>query len=88
MTCTLEKKFCRTYTWKKYSTIDMTQPSNFSDDVQFIDNDRTWYVDAFSEAQNGMYTCECLTPKGKDTNTFLLSESGEQSVETKNVGTF
>ena len=78
MTCTLETNFCRAYTWKKYSTIDMTQPSNFSNDVLFIDNDQTWYVDAFSEVHNGMYTCECLTPKGRDTTTLFLSASGEQ----------
>ena len=84
MKCPLEGNPPISYHWERYKTIDMTEPANFSSDVQFMENGRSWYVEVYSEAHNGMYVCQAENEAGNeqfvDTTNFFLSTSGRQSL--------
>ena len=69
------------YYWQKYETIDMSVQTNFTADVEFSDDGRTWYVDAITAQHSGMYVCSALNERGEeqydDTINFSLSVSGK-----------
>ena len=79
--CPLQSNPPAHYTWTRYQSVDRTEKLNFSDDVEFSSDGRSWKVAALSEHHNGVYECHASNELGmaeyRNDALFFLKPNGE-----------
>lgn len=64
--CPLVSNPPATYTWRKYRTLDREEEIDFSDDVMFSRQGKSWQVGSYSKNDSGVYTCTASNQLGTE----------------------